>query len=120
MIYVPYVYNADSLYQFIDLAYSGKEYYDVFTAVGTYAYYLHVFDPAALDSLPSVSLEDADMMLLSAAWQGYAPAFTVIYYLNDCGLWHHSLPTNKPTIFPLAPRKDDPDYIPMTKKELDL
>ena len=83
---------------------------------GTAAYNLQVFDKAAQDSLPFISLEDADIMLLRSAWLGYAPAFTVIHYLDDLGLWSRSLPTNEPTYVPDAPVKDDPNYVPMITK----
>jgi len=69
-----------------------------------------------MDTLPAVPLEDAAMMLLGAAWMGYAPAFTVIHYLDELDLWDYSIPTNEPTIVPDTPAKDDPNYVPMIAK----
>ena len=108
-LYAPIFYSADSLYRYIDLAFHTDD-LEALTVAGTAAYNLRVFDRAALDSLPAVELDDADMMLIYAAQRGYEPAFTVIGYLNALDLWHHSLPTNAPTIFPARPASDDPDY----------
>ena len=116
--YVPIFYNADSLNRYMDIAFCQKEEDpEAFAIVGTAAYNLRVFDKAALDTLPAVPLEDADMLLLGAAWKGYAPAFTVIHYLDQLDLWHHSIPDNEPTIFPEAPAKGDPDYTLMIVKD---
>ena len=77
---------------------------------------MQIFDKAAQDTLPFITLEDADIMLLRSAHLGYAPAFTIINYLDDLGLWSHSLPTNEPTYVPDAPAKADPNYVPMITK----
>ena len=117
-LYVPIFYNADSLYHYIDIAYLQEdEDLEAFAIVGTASYNLHFFDKRAHDTLPAVPLEDADMMLLGSAWKGYAPAFTVIHYLDQLDLWHHSIPDNEPTIFPEAPAKGDPDYVLMIVKK---
>lgn len=116
-LYTPVFYSADSLYHYIGIAYLQEdEDPEAMCIAGTAAYNLQVFDKAAQDSLPFISLEDADIMLLRSAWLGYAPAFTVIYYLDDLGLWSRSLPTNEPTYVPDAPVKDDPNYVPMIAK----
>ena len=83
---------------------------------GTSSYHLNYFDKAAFDTLPSVPLEDAAMMLYGSARMGYRPAFTVIHYLDELDLWDYSIPTNEPTIVPDAPAKDDPNYVPMITK----
>ena len=114
-LYAPLFYNEDSLLRYIDIAFHEDD-AEALTIAGTAAYNLRLFDKAAWDSLPAVELEDADMMLLSAASMGYGPAFTVINYLEDLGLWSHSLPTNEPTYVPDAPAKDYPNYVPMITK----
>ena len=108
-LYTPIFYSADSLSYYIDLAFHSDD-PEALTVAGTAAYNLRVFDRAALDSLPAVELDDADMMLWRAAQLGYEPAFTVIRFLYDLDLWQHSLPTNAPTIIPFRPSPDDPDY----------
>ena len=115
VLYAPIFYNADSLYYYIDIAFHNDD-AEALCITGTSAYHLRLFDKAAYDSLPAVPLEDADMMLWRAAQLGYEPAFTVISYLSALGLWHHSIPTNAPTIFPDAPAKEDADYVYMTTK----
>ena len=115
VLYAPIFYSADSLNRYIEIAFHEDD-PEALCIAGTSAYHLRYFDQAALDTLPAVPLEDADMMLLRSAWMGYKPAFTVINYLNTLGLWSHSIPTNEPTYIPDAPAKDDPDYIYMTTK----
>ncbi len=115
-LYVPIFYNADSLDHYIYVAYHEED-PEALAIAGTAAYNLRLFDKHALDSLPAVELEDADMMLLGAAWKGYAPAFTVIQYLDQLDLWHQSIPDNEPTDFPDQPAKDDPDYVLMNVKK---
>ena len=114
-LYAPLFDNEDSLLRYIDIAFHEDD-PEALTIAGTAAYNLRLFDKAALDSLPAIELEDADMMLLSAASMGYAPAFTVIHYLDQLHLWHHSLPSNEPTIIPAAPASGDPDYVFMIVK----
>ena len=115
---MPIFYNADSLNHYIDIAFLDElEDAEAFAIVGTATYNLLYFDKRAQDSLPVVPLEDADMMLLGAAYKGYAPAFTVLRYLDLMGVWHHSIPSNEPTIFPSAPSADDPDYVYMVVKK---
>ena len=115
VLYAPIFYNADSLGSYIEVAFHEDD-PEALCIAGTAAYNVRVFDKAALDTLPAVSLDDADIMLLRSAWLGYKPAFTVINYLNDLGLWHRSLPTNEPTYIPDAPAKDDLDYVYMITK----
>ena len=114
-LYAPLFYNEDSLLRYIDIAFHEDD-AEALTIAGTAAYNLRLFDKAAWDSLPAVELEDADMMLLSAASMGYGPAFTVIHYLDQLHLWHHSLPSNEPTYTPSAPDPQDPDYVFMIVK----
>ena len=114
-LYTPIFYNSDSLYHYIFVAYHEDD-PEALCIAGTAAYNVQLFDKAAQDSLPFITLEDADIMLLRSAHLGYAPAFTIINYLEDLGLWSHSLPTNEPTYVPDAPAKDDPNYVPMIAK----
>ena len=60
--------------------------------MGTSSFHLHYFDKAALDSLPAVPLEEAEIMLLHSAELGYDPAFLVIHFLDQMDLWKCSVP----------------------------
>jgi len=60
--------------------------------MGTSSFHLHYFDKAALDSLPAVPLEEAEIMLLRAAELKYEPAFLVIHFLDQMDLWKCSVP----------------------------
>ena len=115
-LYVPTFYDSEALEYYISQAYHTDD-PEALCVAGTAAYNLRVFDRQALDSLPAVELDDADKMLQAAAFLGYQPAFTVISYLHTLGLWHHSLPSNTPTIVPLSPAPGDPDYILMKVKK---
>ena len=92
ILYTPIFYNRDSLMAYAERAFLQDD-PEALAVTGAAAYNLRVFDRPALDSLPAITLDDADMMLLHSAWLGYQPAFTVIQYLHQLGLWHHSLPT---------------------------
>ena len=115
-LYVPVFYNADSLYYYIEKAYLlNVEDPEAMGVVGTAAYNLRLFDKRALDTLPAVSLEEADM-LLGAAWKGYYPAYTVIHYLDQLDLWCHSVPEVQPLSYPNAPVADVSEYTYMIVK----
>ena len=109
-LYLPIFYNADSLDLYIKKAYLEENNLPAMYVAGTSAYAVRVFDKPALDSLPVIPLEEADMMLLSAAWEGYEPAMIVIEYLDLLKLWHHSIPDHNPKYYAIYPDLKDPDY----------
>ena len=116
-LYTPIFYNADSLHRYIDIAFHEDD-AEALCIAGTAAYNLRVFDQAALDSLPAVPLEDADVMLLRAASLKYVPAFTVIHYLDRLNLWHHSIPECPASLnTPIETPSPDPDYQTMKIKK---
>ena len=85
----------------------------------TSAYHLTFFDKAAADSLTPVPLDDADVMLLHSARLGFEPAFLVIHYLDQLGLWHHSIPNyNYDSIaaLPADPSASGSDYFNLKVK----
>ena len=87
----PIFYSHDSLLHYARLAYETED-PEALCITGTSAYHLTLFDKAAADSLTPVSLDEADIMLLRSAELGYEPAFLIIHFLNQLGLWKHSLP----------------------------
>ena len=111
-MYAPVFYNADSLNTYIYLAYHDTTDLEAMTVAGMAAFNLRYFDKAAYDSLPAIPQEDAEVMLLYAAKNGFAPAFNLIHYLDQQGLWTRTLPYNPPTIFAADP-SGDPNYIKM-------
>ena len=115
-MYAPVFYNADSLSYFIDIAYHDTTDLEAMTVAGMAAFNLLYFDKPAYDSLPVIPQEDAEIMLLYAAWNGYSPAFNLIHYLDQQGLWTRSLPYNPPTILTADP-SGDPDYVKLKMKE---
>ena len=115
-LYVPTFYDSEALEYYISQAYHTDD-PEALCVAGTAAYNLRVFDRQALDSLPAVELDEADIMLQRSASLGYAPAFTVIHYLDQLDLWHHALPDNEPAIFPSAPAEGDPEYTFMIVKK---
>ena len=83
--------NADSLHHYARLAYLDDDPHALcITAVAAY-YYAN--DSAAHDSLPLVSLDEADIMLLHAANDlHYRGAYDFIYMLDRHNNWQKSLP----------------------------
>lgn len=94
--YVPAIDNAifhnrDSLLLYAEYAY---KYEDpgclCMTAVASYM--VHYYDKAAKDSLPYVSLEEADIMLLRSAELGCEEAYYMIHYFDQSKIWHSHVP----------------------------
>ena len=56
------------------------------------AAYFHLGDTAALDTLSVVPLDEAAIMLLHACELGSDDARRFIRYLDQVGLWEHSIP----------------------------
>ena len=61
---------------------------------GAASYNVRLFDTPAFDSLPAVSLEEADILLLRAAQLHDPSALIYIRFLSDLGLWEHDIPEN--------------------------
>lgn len=115
-MYAPVFYCADSLDTYIYRAYHDSTDLEALTVAGMSTFNLLYFDKAAYDSLPAIPAEDAEIMLLYAAWNGYAPAFNLIHFLDQHGLWQSSLPYNPPTILFPDP-SGDPNFVKLKMKE---
>ena len=83
-------YSADSLALYARLAYLNDDPKALFVT-GLAAHLKHD-DPSFPDSLTTVPLDEADIMLLRAAEKGNADALTYIRCRDHCGLWSHSVP----------------------------
>ena len=86
--------NADSLREYARMAYLDDDPHALcITAVAAY-YYAN--DSAAHDTLPLVSLDEADIMLMHAASDlNYRGAYDFIYMLDRHNNWQKSLPVLK-------------------------
>ena len=116
-LYMPIFYNASALDYYIECAYNDSTNYEAMTIAGTAAYNLRLFDKRAFDTLPAIPLDDADMMLLCAAWHDYAPAHLIIHFLDQLDLWSHSIPDGAPSDYNFGIAPDDPDYTQMKVKK---
>ena len=84
-------YSRDSLLIYAQRAYETED-PEALCITATSAYHLHYFDTAAADSLTPVPEEDASVMLSRACELGYEPAYIVLHYLDQLGLWSHTVP----------------------------
>ena len=83
-------HNPDSLNFYAALAYKDDDPKGLFVTGA--AAYLRAQDPNFPDSCTTVSLDEADIMLLHAAELGNDDARQLILCLHKNGAWHHSLP----------------------------
>jgi len=83
-------HNPDSLSYYAALAYKDDDPKGLFVTGA--AAYLRAQDPNFPDSCTTVSLDEADIMLLHASELGNADAIKLIRCLNAHGQWHHSIP----------------------------
>lgn len=81
------------------------------------AAYLHAADSAARDSLSVVPLDEADIMLLRACELNYEPAYIVVHYLDQLGLWSHSVPDHDYTTFCVDTASLGADYFSLEIKK---
>ena len=86
-------YSRDSLLFYAQRAYETED-PEALCITATSAYHLRYFDTAAADSLSPVTEEDASVMLLRACELGYEPAYIVLHYLDQLGLWSHTVPNH--------------------------
>ncbi|MBR0297147.1 MAG: hypothetical protein IJQ95_07150 [Paludibacteraceae bacterium] len=84
------IYNGDSLAYFAERAYLHDD-PDALFITGL-ASFISVQDPDFPDSIHTVPIDEAEIMLLHAADLGQKDAITLIGCLNDAGYWHHSIP----------------------------
>lgn len=85
--------NADSLREYARRAYIEDDARALcLTAVAAY-YFAN--DSAAHDTLPLISTDEADIMLLHSADLGYQGAYEFIYMLFRHDAWQHTLPIMK-------------------------
>ena len=84
-------YSRDTLLWYAQRAYETED-PEALCITATSAYHLLYFDTAAADSLTPVSEEDASVMLLRACELNYEPAYIVLHYLDQLGLWSHTVP----------------------------
>ena len=86
-------YNGDSLRYYAALAYKDDDPDALYITAA--ASILSGQDPNFPDSIYTVPIDEAEIMLLHAAELGQKDAITLIGCLNDAGYWHHSIPENK-------------------------
>ena len=86
-------HNPDSLLYYAERAYLHDDPEGLY--VTGVAAYLRAQDPFFPDSCTTVSLDEADIMLLHAAELGHKDAAQLIHCLDSHGQWHHSLPETK-------------------------
>ena len=82
-------WNADSLRYYAKKAYLEEDARALFVT-GAAAYMQRYSELP--DSMPTVSLDEASIMLLRAAELGNEDAYNLIHCLSDQGLWSHSVP----------------------------
>ncbi|MBR0195079.1 MAG: hypothetical protein IJQ32_02395 [Paludibacteraceae bacterium] len=83
-------YNGDSLSYYAALAYKDEDPTALYiTAVASY---LSVQDPNFPDSIHTVPVDEAEIMLLRAAELGQPDAISLIHCLDASGCWNHSVP----------------------------
>ena len=83
-------YNGDSLSYYAALAYKDEDPKGLYVTAA--ASILSGQDPAFPDSIYTVPIDEAEIMLLRSAELGYPDAITLIHCLADQGYWHHSIP----------------------------
>ena len=102
-------YSRDSLLIYAQRAYETED-PEALCITATSAYHLRYFDTAAADSLTPISEEDASVMLLRACELGYEPAYIVLHYLDQLGLWSHTVPDHDYTSFSIDSTTLSGDY----------
>ena len=85
-------HNRDSILYYADLAYNHEDPKGLF--VMAVAAYLRE-DGTLPDSITTVSLDEAEIMLLRSAELGYPDAIQAIRCLSAHGMWDHSIPNEK-------------------------
>ena len=85
-------HNRDSILYYADLAYNQEDPKGLF--VMAVAAYLRE-DGTLPDSITTVSLDEAEIMLLRSAELGYPDALQAIRCLSSHGMWSHSIPEPK-------------------------
>lgn len=83
-------YNGDSLRYYAALAYKDDDPKGLYVTAA--ASIISGQDPAFPDSIYTVPIDEAEIMLLRAAELDYPDAITLIHCLADQGYWHHSIP----------------------------
>ena len=88
-------HNRDSLLHYASLAYENEDPKGLYVTGA--AAYLQIQDPEAFDTLglTTVSIEEADILLLRAAELGNDDARKLIKCLAKEGCWVHSVPETK-------------------------
>ena len=86
-------HNPDSLNFYAAIAYKDDDPKGLFVTGA--AAYLRAQDPNFPDSCTTVSLDEADIMLLHAAELGNSDALKLIRCLDAHGQWKHSIPEPK-------------------------
>lgn len=88
-------HNRDSLLHYASLAYENEDPKGLYVTGA--AAYLQIQDPEAFDTLglTTVSIEEADILLLRAAELGNEDAHKLIKCLSIEGCWAHSIPEPK-------------------------
>ena len=102
-------YSRDSLLFYAQRAYETED-PEALCITATSAYHLLYFDTAAADSLTPISEEDASVMLLRACELNYEPAYIVLHYLDQLGLWSHTVPDHDYTSFSIDSTTLSGDY----------
>lgn len=86
-------YNGDSLRYYAGLAYKEEDPKGLYvTAVASI---LSGQDPAFPDSIYTIPIDEAEIMLLRSAELGYPDALTLIHCLDEHDEWNHSIPESK-------------------------
>ena len=83
-------YNGDSLSYYAARAYLDEDPKGLY--VTATASIISGQDPNFPDSIYTVPITEAEIMLLRAAELGYPDALTLIHCLDYHGCWHHSIP----------------------------
>ncbi len=86
-------YNGDSLGYYAAVAYKDDDPKGLYVTAA--ASILSGQDPNFPDSIYTVPVDEAEIMLLRSAELGYPDALTLIHCLDAQGYWHHSIPENK-------------------------
>ena len=109
-------YSRDSLLFYAQRAYETED-PEALCITATSAYHLRYFDTAAADSLTPVPEEDASVMLLRACELGYEPAYIVVHYLDQLGLWSHIVPEHDYKSFCVDTASLGADYFSLEVKK---
>ena len=83
-------YNGDSLRHYAALAYKDDDPKGLYVTAA--ASILSGQDPAFPDSIYTVPIDEAEIMLLRSAELGYEDALTLIHCMAAQGCWHRSIP----------------------------